>query len=283
MTAPRGAYGLSLPDLPGQQWLNPVPGDWPRWDLSYAPMSAPDDAQWVTADGARLRIRPEGAVLIDRKLRMSTITMATPPPGDAYVHPLLGTTAIMAAEWSGRLAFHGGCVLDRHGRAWALLGERESGKSTALAWFHLNGRTVLADDIILTDGTDTLVGPRCVDLREGSSRRFGLGRDIGVVGTRRRWRVDLEETVANAPLGGFVVLDWGAEPTLESVSLNDKPSLVAPHRGLVVGQQHPLAWLELLRVPMWIFRRPQDWRVMDDAMRHLGDQMDASVDGAPVR
>jgi hypothetical protein len=274
VTAPRGAYGLRLPGLPGQQWLNSVPDSWAQWHLRHAAVELVDDAQWVTSEGAQLRVRPEGAVLIDRRARVSTVRMAMPPPVEAYVHPLLGTTAIVAAEWSGRLTFHGGCVLDRRGRAWGLLGEREAGKSTALAWFHLHGRTVLADDIIVTDGVETFVGPRCVDLREGSSQRFGLGRDIGLVGTRRRWRVDLEETAASVPLAGFVVLEWGSEPAVVDVPLSDKAAVLTQHRGMVIGQQHPLPWLELLGAPLLRFRRPRAWQGMDAAMRYLGDRLD---------
>jgi hypothetical protein len=275
MSASRGAYGLNLPRVPGQQWLNEVPDEWPTWDIEYSGAAVEQD-QRISADQARLNIRPDGMVHIDRLSATSVVLVDSAPPEAAYVHPLLGTTAIMAAEWAGRISFHGGCVLDRAGRAWALIGDREAGKSTTLAWFHMHGRTVFADDVVITDGIQVVVGPRCIDLREASSRRFGLGQDIGVVGTRPRWRVDLPQTVSTAPLGGFVVLGWASESTIEPVPLADRARMLGNHRGLLVGQQHVMPWLEALAAPMWLLRRPQDWAALDAHMEKLVDTLDES-------
>ena len=271
----RGAYGLTLPDLPGQQWLNPAPHSWPTWRFQYTSEVDHDDSAWIGAQQAKLQLKPSGAVHIDGRSGLSTVQIGAAPPEAAYVHPILGSTAIMVAEWSGRLVFHGGCVLDRHGRAWALLGEREAGKSTALSWFHLNGRVVFADDLIVTDGTEVFVGPRCIDLRERSHDHFGLGRDIGMVGTRRRWRLDLSETVPSAPLGGVVVLDWGKSTSVDVAGISDKADLLRAHRGLIVGQHHRLPWLELLGTPVLKFRRQRSWASLDEAMTVISERMDA--------
>lgn len=273
MSPSRGAYGLRLPGLPGQQWLGEVPDDWPAWTIRYLEEPADDDEQWVRGDAARLRLRPEGMVDVDRHLATSVLRGLPSPPDAAYVHPILGSTAIMAAEWRGWLTFHGGCVLDPRGRAWALLGEREAGKSTSLVWFYRHGWPVLADDLVVTDGTRVFAGPRCLDLRSGSAQQFALGTDIGVVGTRQRWRVDLGPAPATAPLAGIVVLGWSPETSLSLVALGDKVSVVQQHRALKVGQQHQLPWLDVLGRPLWTFGRPRSWAVIDDAMHALAHAM----------
>ena len=81
--------------------------------------------------------------------------------------------------------FHGGSFLDASGRTWGVVGSREAGKSSFLAWCATRGVPVVGDDLIVTDGTLVNAGPRCIDLRESAADRFGIGEDIGVVGDRK--------------------------------------------------------------------------------------------------
>jgi hypothetical protein len=99
--------------------------------------------------------------------------------------------------------------------AWAVLGDKENGKSTTLAWFALNGHPVLADDLLVVDGDAALAGPRCIDLRQESSERLGVGEPLGVVGQRARWRFELGDVPPRVPLRGFITLTWDRALALE--------------------------------------------------------------------
>ena len=81
---------------------------------------------------------------IERATATTTLYGAPPLPRHSFAHPILGTTAAAHAEWSGRLCFHAGCFLDGRERAWGVLGEREAGKSSALAWLAARGVPILA-------------------------------------------------------------------------------------------------------------------------------------------
>jgi hypothetical protein len=132
------------------------------------------------------------------------------------VHPHLAPGAAVLARWLGRETLHAGAVL-AGGGAWAMLGDRESGKSSTLDWLAAHGHPVLADDLLVLDGSDVLAGPRCIDLRADAAQRLGAGEPLGVVGTRERWRLRLGPLASSAPLRGWGILDWGDDVAVEPV------------------------------------------------------------------
>ncbi|WP_299576121.1 hypothetical protein [uncultured Williamsia sp.] len=219
---------------------------------------------------------PRGHSEIDRRTRSTTIVNAQ--RGDhAMAHPLLASTAIVTADWSGRVALHGGAFVAPDGRAWGVLGDRGAGKSSLVGWCVKNGLPVITDDIVVTDGAQVLAGPRCLDLRAGAAKHFGLGIDIGVVGRRRRWRVRTDMCEPAYPLGGWIVPRWSSEIWIDDAAVADRAAVISPHRAIFVRQQHPVAWMGVLAKRLIHFARPQSWARIDVAMGELMSEIATSV------
>ena len=94
-------------------------------------------------------------------------------------------------------------------RALGVVGTREAGKSSTLAWLALAGTEVLCDDLLVIDGRSTFTGPRSIDLREDAAERLGAGEAIGVTGARERGRLRLAPAGDRRVLAGFVFLARG--------------------------------------------------------------------------
>ena len=264
-----GAYGLKLPGMPGQDLLKSAPEDWIPWSFGVdADPVIKRPPQQVSGDYATLYTQPRGYVHIDRVLSRTTVVQGRIPVRDAYVHPLLASTALMVAEWNQRLVFHGGVFLDSAGYGWGVLGERGHGKSSFLGWCVANGIEVFSDDLVVTDGHRVLAGPRCIDLRQGAAEYFGIGVDIGVVGTRRRWRVSLDDGATSAPLGGWIALKWG-DTSVRAMIAQERVATLVANRGISVAQNHQVPWLNSISAPAFELRRPQDWGHVDGAMQSL--------------
>jgi hypothetical protein len=195
-------------------------------------------------------------------------------PGSVpIVHPYLVSTAIAAATWAGDEAFHA-AGFEFGGGIWGILGDRGMGKSTAVAWLHQRGVPVFCDDLLVIRGPSALAGPRSLDLREESARRFGLGDDIGVVGTRRRWRVRLGPTSAERPFAGWVVLRWRQGPaSVEPVPATVRFEHLLDGRALLLEPENPANWLELVAKPMVVLSRQPAWDGLDRSMNLLLDEL----------
>ncbi len=272
----RGAYGLRLGPPLEDGYLVDVPSDWPEWELQWRPL--PPDRhrdQRIGPDEVLLNVLPEGQVLIERALNRSTLLLREEPRPEAWAHPHLSSTAVIAGWWLGRRSFHaGGFIVE--GKAWGVLGERGDGKSSIIGWLSARGYQVVCDDILVVDGDDALAGPRCIDLRAGAAGHFNLGTYIGHVGTRERWRAALPPIAARTPLRGWVVPAWGDAVSVEPVKPAERLPLLLSHRGLRIpedGGAMDRNWLALMGRPMVRFQRPQDWSAVDDAMAQLLDQL----------
>jgi hypothetical protein len=265
---PLGAYGLALPDLPGQRWLGPAAPSWPRWAMrrSFEPLPT---QQELSDDQAVLRSLSGSTLRVDRAAQTTTLGAPADDPEAAFVHPLLAVTAIIHAEWSGRLAFHGGAFLDREGGAWGVLGERGDGKSSLMAALAASGAGVVADDLVVTDGATVFAGPRCVDLRESAAEHMGVGEDIGLVGQRRRIRVTLPAIEPELPLRGWIVLHWDEGTSFAPLSIAQRIEVLQRHRALRVGQRSPEAWLDLVAKPTVRFSRPRRWDELAPSLARL--------------
>lgn len=277
----RGAYGLHLPDLPGQRWLGPAPEEWPTWNLARRALSPAEAREQFGPDVVTLEIG-SGRLCVDRRAGRTTIAELSHQPDAAFVHPILAATAVVRADWDSCLAFHGGAFLDKSGGAWGVLAERAKGKSTLLAALAQTGAHVLSDDLIVTDGSTVLRGPRCIDLREASAERLGWGEDLGVVGSRRRWRATLGDAPAEAPLAGWISLHWEDDVRVRPVASAERAELLSQNRGLFVSQQHPLAWLAVLSKPMLSLARPRSFAALDDAIAALSRGVDCIARGDEV-
>jgi hypothetical protein len=252
----RGAYGFRISGIGGLSRLGPVPAHWPELRLESGPPNlTPSKPPGTTEVGEHSAILwlPDGSSITLRRQDASVrFEMPQPPSAEMIAHPLLGLPAAIMSLWQGRLALHGGAFLVDAG-AWALIGDRGSGKSTSLAQMLTLGHAILSDDILVIEGREMYRGPRAIDLRAESAARFG-GAEMGIMGTRARWRLDAGDSPAVVPLLGFVKLEWGQEVSIRA--------------------------LEILGLPAWEFTRPED---LDQSMSALGQLLSVLGDDRAAR
>ncbi|MFN2506155.1 MAG: hypothetical protein ABR540_18390 [Acidimicrobiales bacterium] len=124
----------------------------------------------MSDDGALVSLSAgAGRVRLDRAAGTACFMTADPVGDVTLLHPFLSPVAAIWARWQGWPALHGGAfVLD--GGAWAILGERGSGKSSTLAWLAAQGLGIVADDLLVVNEGNVAAGPRCIDLRPDAAR-----------------------------------------------------------------------------------------------------------------
>jgi hypothetical protein len=273
--ARRGAYGLHLPDLPdAAELLLAAPSAWIDWRIVRLPGEG-QPSEFVEDARARLRAEPDGWVDVDLASASSTFSFPTAPGDRAMVHPYLASTASVVARWQGLQSFHAGAFV-AGGRAWALLGQRGAGKSSLLAHLALGGVPVLTDDVLVVRGMLGLAGPRCIDLRHATAERLGVGEALGVVGTRERWRLRTGPVEPEVPLGGWICLEWG-ERTIETMVPSHRLAAIFASLSLRVAPRDPSALMELLALPAFVLRQPQDVEELSETAERLLEHLDAAV------
>jgi hypothetical protein len=271
MAESAGCYGFRIEGVPGaHDLLAAAPPSWPPVALATRPLE-PDSTPAMDVVGphnARLPVQPGGWTEIEREGPRITFHLPDRPADEELVHPYLAPGAAVLARWLGREAFHAGAVL-AGGGAWAVLGDRESGKSSTLGWLAAHGHPVLADDLLVLDGRDALAGPRCIDLRPDAAARLGAGEPLGVVGTRERWRLRLGPLAPSAPLRGWVILDWGEDVAVEPVRGAERLTALIPHRSVRLEPPRAVALMELASLPVLRLRRPRRWDALPRAAERL--------------
>jgi hypothetical protein len=271
-----GAYGFRLSDLPAAaRLLSRAEPEWPKLTL----VRHVDDARKpphdrVGADRAELVLRSGGWVELERASARATYHLRHVPRDGDLLHPYLGPVAALAARWLGRESFHAGAVVV-DGGAWAVLGDKEAGKSSTLAHLALSGHTVLSDDVLVLDGTDVFAGPRCIDLRAEPASRLGAGEPLGVVGMRERFRLELGPAPSRVPLRGFVSLGWGGAVAVEPVRGAERLLALLPHRALLLETSAPADLLELGALPFLRLDRPRGWQSLEETADRLLDALAA--------
>ena len=273
------AYGLALPDLRGAAHLLRRPrGDETPWRVER--LLDPDPAPATTAVDADRAVLPlaGGRVEIDRATATTTFRTPAAPADAEVVHPHLASTAVTVAHWQGRIALHAGAVV-AGGRVWAVLGERGAGKSTAMYSLVRAGYPLVTDDVLVLDGRRVLPGPRCIDLRRPTAEHYGVGEDLGVVGRRQRWRVELPagdgggELEHDLELAGLVHLAWGGEVAVDDVPLDRRWPALLESLALKLPPADQRGLLRLLALPTLRFRRPQRFADLDRAAHALGAEL----------
>ena len=268
----RGAYGLHLTGLRGvDELLVHADAAWPtatitveRGSIDGVTESLDESSGTVVFSDAVARVRRMPAEVI--------FQFPGEPVMDAIVHPYLAPVAGLLAHWEGREALHAGAFV-HDGGAWGLVADRGGGKSSTLATLALDGVPVVADDLLVIDGQHALAGPRAVDLREEPARALGVGEDVGVLGTRRRWRLGLPAAPAMTPLRGWVFLDWGSSLSAEAISAPDRLERLGAQRMIRRRPLDPAVLLRLASLPAIAIRRPRSWAVLHDATRLLLDSL----------
>lgn len=219
-------------------------------------LDEPERPSEITASRANLRLLTGGRLRMRRGEGTVRFWFPTAPTADDLLHPYLAPAAALAQLWQGREAFHAGAFATRNG-AVLLLGGKEAGKSTTLAWLAMQHRMpVMADDLaVITEGS-VLAGPRCIDLRadaEIASATVGHARPVREQGRRRMVLPAAPDAV---PLAATVVLGWGNRVAIERVPVSARLRLLVSQRMFHAQlAPRPLDLLGLLAVPMWSLTR----------------------------
>jgi hypothetical protein len=271
-----GVYGFAIaldePDEGISSRLVTAPSGWPqmrvRRTVERAPRSAPyrevkeADVE-MDADGARVLL-PGGAAIMSRDSGEAWFRTDAALSTDELVHPMLGYAALAFAHWMGRDCFHAGVFLSG-GQAWALLGQRGSGKSSTLAWLARNRQQIVADDLLFLDGRTAFVGPRTIDLPSASVSHLGLGQDLEHVRQGFRQRLALESLAPEHRLAGWVSLAWGDEVEIASVAAGERIALLTDHGHNPRGEANWSNVLALASLPTFELRRPRRLDSLDAA------------------
>jgi hypothetical protein len=275
---PVGAYGLRLEGLrDARSLLVPADPNWPTFHIDRETGAPPwREFDVVTDSDAQLMLQTGGEIRIVRE--PGTVIFSTEPgmSEEALVHPYLAPVAAVAGYWFDRESFHAGAfVVD--GAAWAVLGERESGKSTLLASLALRGIDVLSDDMLILDSDRPFAGPRSIDLRATAAQELGVGQHLGVVGARERWRLQLAPTSCATSLLGWIFLAWGSRIETVRVEPHERIVRLGAQRGVRLPPKDPARLLDLAGLPAWELRRPHDWTALDAATDALIDLVRSGV------
>jgi hypothetical protein len=269
-------YGLRFTGLDGGEppsGARPVPAAESGGDVVAIRHRTRDpEPPGMHAAGAVLDL-PEGRqVSLSRQDR--TATFSGPPiTPDELMHPYLGAVASVFNRWAGREVYHAG-AFEWAGRAWAVVGNREAGKSSLLAALAARGIPVVADDLVVTDGRQVFCGPRSVDLR---SPLPDMVAPLVPARGDSRWRLSLPAIAPRIELGGFIYLHWAPDVAFHAVSASSSLARVAARRSWPDLPSDLEALLRLATQPGWDLHRPLDWARMDDTV----DLMLGSLPTAP--
>jgi len=267
----RGAYGLRIRGLePCAELLDRTEESWPQVTVTIERTDGDQPLPHIDADCARIPLGFGIRVLIDRLEGTARFGVRKPVGLEAAAHPMLGHVGGVYAHWLGRQAFHAGAFVT-DGGAWAVVGEREAGKSTLLAALEAAGRPIVGDDTLVVERGRCLAAARCVDLRPGAAAHLGLEDRVVSVRSDFRERLPLPPLPDRPPLVGWILLRWSDELGMTPIAPRDRPARIG---ALGVFQRRgaadPASLLELATLPAWELSRPRDWGALPatlDAVR----------------
>jgi hypothetical protein len=267
-----GVYGLHVSGI-GPAGLGPAPdvGE-PCIRIRVQPAPLVPRPVCVLDHEAVLDL-PGGRQLWLRRSAGTAIFAGPALSGDELIHPYLGAAASVFSRWAGREVYHAGAFVFGD-LAWAVVGDREAGKSSLLAALAARRVPVLADDLVITDGHQAFRGPRTIDLRQplpGSTAPMTAARGAS------RWRLSLPPLPEAVPLGGWVYLSWHSELSMLPVPASALLARLAARRTWPGLHSHPETLLALAARPGWNLGRPADWTRMDEVVDLLLATLAASV------
>lgn len=262
-TLPGACYGINWAgENLSSGLLGPGRRRWPTVRViqaETADMSVPETEENEVA----VRLISGGHLLLRRRPDQATYSVPVTLDGEELIHPYLAPAAATFAGWYGREAYHAG-AFTFDGGAFALVGDREAGKSTTLAWLASNGSHVLCDDLLVLDGRTVFPGPRCIDLRKASAHRLGAGQPFPSVREGGRWRIRLPPS-RSAPLRGWIFLAWGHDIEVRPLSPAERLNLI-----LRLGRPaRATAPLTLAELPALQLVRPKVWESLPLALSRL--------------
>ncbi len=258
-----GAYGLRLTGLDAGGLLARVRCDAPELAVRFSRGRVTDRAEQFMPDRAEICLIDDGWISLERSGHAELI-LPEPIPAEEMLHPWLVPAAATFNGWLGRQVLHGG-VYARGGRAIAVLGDKEAGKSSLFAWLAGTDEfEILADDLVVVEAGSVFAGPRCIDLREGSVEALAPTSRRWLVRDASRFRVELPPCSDAAELVGIVILGWssGVDVALHRLGPTDALTSLLPHA--LGGGERGLhgRLLDLLHLPTWVLQRQRDWGVM---------------------
>jgi hypothetical protein len=260
-----GAYGIRLRGLDGAaELLVEVDRDAPLYTVAAEVGEASEPGEHVDETRARLRLRSGGEIAIEREAATVRYRVPHRVREDELVHPYLAPAAAVIGRWLGRESMHAGAFAVG-GRALGVVGSREAGKSSTLAWLARAGVDVLCDDMLIVDGDRPFAGPRSIDLRADAAARLEVGEPIGMTGARERWRLVLGPTADSSRLVGWVFLAWGPRVQARPLPARERIPRLAAERGLRLPPVREDALLALASLPAWELSRPQAWESLPEA------------------
>ena len=241
-SVPRGAYGFRVKGLSRvAAQLVPAPAHWPALEIAWACGSgAAPDAEFGE-ERACLPLRTGGWIEFERVPSRARLVLPSEVPEAAITHPLLGIAAVVPAYWLGCESFHAGAfAVD--GEVWAVVAEREAGKSSLIASLALAGFPIVCDDVLVLSGMTAFAGPRSADLRGPAAAALGVGEPLGRVGDRDRWRMALGAVAPELPLRGWITLRWDERTELRPLRGAERLRHVVAHRAFLLAAPDP-GWL----------------------------------------
>lgn len=247
-TTSLGAYGLRVDGLPGaRQWMQRLAGTAPHVRLCVEVGTATESPSTYDRDAADLRLLSGGRLVARRGSEDVHLIVPSIPPDPDLLHPYLAPAAALRWRWAGREALHAG-VFEGSDGAVLLLGGKEAGKSTTLAWLAGEGVTVLADDLAILEGNRVMSGPRSIDLRSTGPVSVRCGQ---------RQRLTLPAAPASLPLAGVAVLEWGDRVEVSPLALTQLWEALMPQRMFPALGADPASLLDLVASPAYRFIRPR--------------------------
>lgn len=270
--APDGAWGLRFPTLGPGLPLYECPPSWPSVAVDVRVQPDPEPCVEWGPDRSCHPLLGGHQIEIRREPLTVELTLKRPTALECVIAPHMTSAASTIAVWMGRPAIHGGAFVHGDG-AWVILGGKEHGKSTTLGWLAQAGVPIITDDLVICHDGSVLAGPRCVDLRPEPARELSVGRELGVVGTRERWRIDVPACPPKVPLRGWIFLEWGQEIEVQRLSPVDRMSRLAENRALAVPWEDPGTLLDLAARPAFAWRRPKGWPTLASALDTLFAQI----------
>lgn len=268
-----GAYGFRWLGLPDEGLITPAPLHWPeaKVTMKQGPEQVPRGFE-MNERRASISLLGGGLMEARRAPLEATYLVADSVARDELIHPYLAPAAGVFASWLGYESFHaGGLVVD--GGVWGVLGDKEKGKSSLLAWFAQDGQEVFTDDLLIVSGTMALAGPRCIDLRPEAAQMLE-GRDpTSLVRGGTRDRLFLNSVESELEMRGWLYLEWGSRIEIEPVAPSERLSKLAGFRGLPRVPTDPSGYLRLGVLPAFEVSRPRRWEVMPELMGTLTDAL----------
>ena len=259
-----GAYGFEIAGLDDPRpLLGPAGSDWPLLRIDRPPPDPhrsgrrfPPGTVRVEPDRAEIWITERDRIEVDRATLTVRFATRDRLGDELVVHPYLGLPASIASHWRGRQALHG-AAFHHAGRGWALMGDKEAGKSTTLASLLRSGHEVVSDDILVVEAGVLFAGPRCVDLRPEAASVLG-GENLGMLGSRVRWRLRPGGVPPSMPLGGVIHLEWGDRPRVEALDSAERLKRLVNSSVIRPDSADGTAFLDLAGLPTWRFVRGHD-------------------------